>query len=125
MKLSMQTKLSQLSEGLTELDQILAQPEVTNDMNIVSSLKTDLEAAQLMLTDSEMKEFAEEEVQAARARMEQIELELQTWLLPQDPNDERNIYLEIRAGTGGYESALFAADLLRMYTRYAHVGKRR
>jgi peptide chain release factor 1 len=66
-----------------------------------------------------MKEFAQEEISAAKARMEQLEIDLQKMLLPKDPNDERNIFLEIRAGTGGDESALFAGDLLRMYTRFA------
>jgi peptide chain release factor 1 len=66
-----------------------------------------------------MKEFAEEEVKDARARMENMQADLQRLLLPKDPNDDKNIFLEIRAGTGGDESALFAADLFRMYTRYA------
>jgi peptide chain release factor 1 len=66
-----------------------------------------------------MREFAEEEIRAARERMEQLGGELQKMLLPKDPNDDRNIFLEIRAGTGGDESALFAGDLLRMYLRYA------
>jgi peptide chain release factor 1 len=66
-----------------------------------------------------MKEFAELELQEGQARLEGIEAELQKQLLPKDPNDERNIFLEIRAGTGGDESALFAGDLFRMYARYA------
>ena len=79
----------------------------------------DMADAQDMLADPEMKEFAQEELLAARARVEQLEIDLQKMLLPKDPNDERNIFLEIRAGTGGDESALFAGDLLRMYMRYA------
>ena len=74
---------------------------------------------QEMLSDPEMKEFAEAEIEEGKARLEQIEIELQKLLLPKDPNDERNIFLEIRAGTGGDESALFAGDLFRMYARYA------
>jgi peptide chain release factor 1 len=66
-----------------------------------------------------MKEFGQEEWDAAKTRVEQLEIDLQKMLLPKDPNDERNIFLEIRAGTGGDESALFAGDLLRMYLRYA------
>ena len=66
-----------------------------------------------------MRDFAEEEIRAARERMEKLGAELQKMLLPKDPNDDRNIFLEIRAGTGGDESALFAGDLLRMYLRYA------
>ncbi len=79
----------------------------------------DLKVAQEMLSDPEMKEFAQEEMASSSERMSALEAELQTMLLPKDPNDERNIYLEIRAGTGGDESALFAGDLLRMYTRFA------
>jgi peptide chain release factor 1 len=75
--------------------------------------------AQEMLQDPEMKEFAQEEIEAAKVRMAALEQELQKMLLPKDANDERNIFLEIRAGTGGDESALFAGDLLRMYTRFA------
>ena len=71
------------------------------------------------LADPEMKGFADDELKAARERMEALEAELQKLLLPKDPNDERNIFLEIRAGTGGDESALFAGDLFRMYTRFA------
>jgi peptide chain release factor 1 len=72
-----------------------------------------------MLADPDMRELAEAELDDSAAKIEQLEAELQTALLPKDPNDERNIFLEIRAGTGGDESALFAGDLLRMYTRYA------
>jgi peptide chain release factor 1 len=76
-------------------------------------------AAEELLADASMREFAEDEVKAARERMAQLQIDLQKMLLPKDPNDERNIFLEIRAGTGGDESALFAGDLLRMYLRYA------
>jgi peptide chain release factor 1 len=79
----------------------------------------DIQAGQEMLADPEMKEFAQEEIANAKARMEELALDLQKMLLPKDANDERNIFLEIRAGTGGDESALFAGDLLRMYTRFA------
>ncbi|MBX6393631.1 MAG: peptide chain release factor 1, partial [Burkholderiales bacterium] len=81
--------------------------------------QADAEAAREMLADPEMRAFAQSELEAAERRMEALHLELQKLLLPKDPNDARNIFLEIRAGTGGEESALFAADLLRMYTRYA------
>jgi peptide chain release factor 1 len=66
-----------------------------------------------------MKAYADEELKKARAAMERLEAELQTALLPKDPNDERNLFIEVRAGTGGDESGLFAGDLFRMYTRYA------
>jgi peptide chain release factor 1 len=76
-------------------------------------------SAQAMLADAEMKDLAEEEMCACREEMARLEDDLQRALLPSDPNDERNLFLEIRAGTGGDESALFAGDLLRMYARYA------
>jgi protein subunit release factor A len=66
-----------------------------------------------------MREFAEDETRAARERLAALEAQLQAMLLPRDPNDERNLFLEIRAGTGGDESALFAGDLFRMYARFA------
>jgi len=72
-----------------------------------------------MQADPEMKDFAEEEIKSAKERMENMQADLQRLLLPKDPNDDKNIFLEIRAGTGGDESALFAADLFRMYTRFA------
>ncbi|HJV82456.1 peptide chain release factor 1 [Noviherbaspirillum sp.] len=139
MKPSMLAKLDQLSERLEELNNLLMQEGVTSDMDqyrkltrehaelgpLVTLYKDyrqagdDIEAAQEMLSDPDMKELAQEEIAAAKERIEQLEIELQKMLLPKDPNDERNIYLEIRAGTGGDEAALFAGDLLRMYTRFA------
>jgi len=72
-----------------------------------------------MLADPEMKSYAESEVRGGRERLAALESELEQRLLPKDPNDDRNIFLEVRAGTGGDESALFAGDLIRMYSRYA------
>ena len=135
----MLAKLNQLTERLEELNALLAQEGVTSDMDQFRKLSrehaelgplvalykdymqagADIETAQEMLADPDMKELAQEEIAAGRARIEQLETELQKMLLPKDPNDERNIFLEIRAGTGGDEAALFAGDLLRMYTRYA------
>ncbi|AJP58906.1 peptide chain release factor 1 [Pandoraea vervacti] len=139
MKASMQAKLDQLTQRLVELDGLLSQGDVTRDLDNYRKLTrehaelapvvaqyqqyrqahNDVAAAQEMASDPEMREFAEDEAATARARMEDMEGTLQRMLLPRDPNDDRNIYLEIRAGTGGDESALFAGDLLRMYTRYA------
>lgn len=139
MKASMQAKLDQLTQRLVELDGLLSQSDVTRDLDNYRKLtrehaelapvveqyrqyrdaQDDVAAAQEMAADPEMREFAEDEAANARARMEDMEGTLQRMLLPRDPNDDRNIYLEIRAGTGGDESALFAGDLLRMYTRYA------
>ena len=72
-----------------------------------------------MLSDPDMKELAQEELQQAKSDIARLEGELKLLLLPKDPNDEKNIYVEIRGGAGGEESALFAADLYRMYTMYA------
>ncbi|HEY6773754.1 MAG TPA: peptide chain release factor 1 [Oxalicibacterium sp.] len=139
MKPSMLAKLDQLTERLAELNLLLIQENATSDMDNYRKMTrehaelgplvalyqdykqagNDIEAAQGMLSDPDMKEFAQEEISNAKARIEQFEHDLQMMLLPKDPNDERNIFLEIRAGTGGDESALFAADLLRMYTRFA------
>jgi peptide chain release factor 1 len=139
MKPSMLAKLDQLANRLEEVNTLLIQEGITDNMDQYRKLNRehaelgplvalyqqytqadrDIAAAQEMLADPEMKDFAQEEIAGARARMEQLEVDLQKLLLPKDPNDERNIFLEIRAGTGGDESALFAGDLLRMYTRYA------
>ena len=135
----MLSKLDQLANRLVELDELLMTEGVTADMDnyrkmtrehaelsplvavyrqYESALANTAEAQEL-LQDPEMKEFAQEEIEAAKVRMADLEQELQKMLLPKDANDERNIFLEIRAGTGGDESALFAGDLLRMYTRFA------
>jgi peptide chain release factor 1 len=139
MKPSMKAKLEQLDARLAELNSLLVQEEITKDMNQYRKLnrehaeispvveqfqlylqaEADEKAALEMQNDPDMKDFAEEEIKDARARMENMQADLQRLLLPKDPNDDKNIFLEIRAGTGGDESALFAADLLRMYTRYA------
>ncbi|HEY4542037.1 MAG TPA: peptide chain release factor 1 [Noviherbaspirillum sp.] len=139
MKPSMLSKLDQLTERLEELNDLLAQEGVTSNMDQYRKLTRehaelgplvalyqdyvqagrDLDTAHEMLSDPDMKELAQEEIGTARTRIAQLEGELQKMLLPKDPNDERNIFLEIRAGTGGDEAALFAGDLLRMYSRYA------
>jgi peptide chain release factor 1 len=139
MKPSMLVKLDQLADRLGELNELLTQEDLASDMDNYRKLtrehaelgplvalydsfritEADIATAQDMLADPDMRDFAQEEILAARACAEQIEADLQTMLLPKDPNDERNLFLEIRAGTGGDESALFAGDLLRMYTRYA------
>jgi peptide chain release factor 1 len=84
-------------------------------------LERDLSAAEGILSDadSDMRALGQEEITAIRGRLDQHDAELQRLLLPRDPRDERNIFLEIRAGTGGDEAAIFAGDLLRMYSRYA------
>ena len=139
MKPTIQKKLATLSDRLEELNLLLSSQDATADMDLYRKLsrehaeltpvvahyqayqqvQADIADAQDMTTDPEMREFAEEEIKAGKAKLEAAELELQKLLLPRDPNDERGIFLEIRAGTGGDESALFAGDLFRMYARYA------
>lgn len=134
-------KLQTLVERHEEIEGLLADPEVISDSNRFTRLsreyakleplaraladfeqaQSDLRAAEEMATesDAEMREMADEEIQDARARIETLEQALKVLMLPEDPNDARNTFLEIRAGTGGDEAALFAGDLLRMYLRYA------
>jgi len=139
MKPSLQAKLEQLAFRLEEINGLLADERATADMAQYRKLnqehaeitpvvehyhtwqlaQADLNTAEELLGDPDMKEFAQEEVEAAKARIADLDRQLQLLLLPRDPNDERNLFLEIRAGTGGNESALFAGDLLRMYSRYA------
>ncbi|XYI33773.1 peptide chain release factor 1 [Cupriavidus oxalaticus] len=135
----MLAKLDQLAERLDEVNALLAREDATANIDQYRKLsrehaelspvaeqyaqyrqaQDDLGTAQALLEDPEMKDFAADEIASARERLEALEQSLQRLLLPKDPNDDRNLLLEIRAGTGGEESALFAADLLRMYTRYA------
>ena len=139
MKPSIASKLEQLALRLGELTRLLSSEDVVRDMDnyrkftrehaeltplveLYQSFKQaeeDAHTAQDMLADPQMKAFAEVEVREAKERMAALETELQKLLLPRDPDDERNTFLEIRAGTGGDESALFAGDLFRMYTRFA------
>ena len=139
MKSSLRTKLDQLAMRLDELDHLLAAENATRDMDRYRSLsrehaeidpvvarfreytqaEADLAAAAQFGIDPEMKSLADEERASAEARIDRIGAELQSMLLPKDPSDERNVFLEIRAGTGGDESALFAGELFRMYARYA------
>ncbi|MEB6338370.1 peptide chain release factor 1 [Serratia rhizosphaerae] len=86
-------------------------------------VQDDLATAEMMLEDPEMREMAQEEIQQARTVTEDLEQQLQLLLLPKDPDDERNCFLEVRAGTGGDEAALFAGDLFRMYSRYAETRR--
>ena len=143
MKSSIAAKLTQLTLRLEELNQLLSSETATANLDnyrkltrehsditpVVELYRTyrkseeDLRTAQEMSEDPSMREFAEAEVRDTRERLSQLEIQLQKELLPKDPNDERSIFLEIRAGTGGDESALFAGDLFRMYTRFAERNK--
>ncbi len=139
MKESIARRLAQLTTRIADLDNLLSAENVTRDMDNYRRLtrehaelapvvalyrdymlaEADLASAQEMLADPEMKEYGESEIKAARERMTALEESLRTALLPKDPNDEKNTFLEVRAGTGGDESALFAGDLFRMYARFA------
>ena len=139
MKPTIIEKLQQLSDRLEEVTALLGSPEATSDMDNYRKLtrehaeitpvvetfhqymqaQNDMAEAQEMLSDPEMKDFAAEEIEAAKAKIEALDLALQKLLLPKDADDDKNIFIEIRAGTGGDEAALFAGDLLRMYSRYA------
>jgi peptide chain release factor 1 len=132
-------KLVRLRERLVELDRLLSSESATSNMESYRKLSRehaeiapvvslygeyeecegDIKTAQEMTSDPAMREFGETELREGRERLSKIDMELQKLLLPKDPNDERNIFLEIRAGTGGDESALFAGDLFRMYSRFA------
>ena len=138
MKESIRRKLEQASDRYQEITALLSEAGVQNDQDqyraltkeyaqiepVVQTwhqyvaLEHDIESANEMLADPEMAELAEEELKTAQQRREQLEPELQALLIPPDPNDDKNIFLEIRAGTGGAEAALFAGDLLRAYLRY-------
>ncbi len=141
MKSSIQLKLDNLSDRFDEIAALLSQPETQSDQNKFRSLsqeyaqleplvacykqyqenEANLQSAHEMAQDSdpELRAMAKEEAQAAEQLKEQLEQQLQILLLPKDPNDNRNIFLEIRAGTGGDEAAIFSGDLAKMYQRYA------
>ncbi len=143
MKESLITKLENLSDRLQEIEALLADPVVINDQNRFRDLSREhaevrpvvacfndyrnnldnIVSAQEMLKDSDkdIRELAGDELKQAEENSEKYELELQRLLLPKDPNDNSNIFLEIRAGTGGEEAALFAGDLMRMYMKYAEL----
>ncbi|MDR7331108.1 peptide chain release factor 1 [Roseateles asaccharophilus] len=139
MKDSLRQQFDRLSFRLAELDTILADGSIAADMKRYRALtreqsevsglveryrryqahEADLAAARDMLADPEMAEMAREEIASNEAALATLDQELQLALIPKDPDDERNAFLEIRAGTGGDESALFAGDLARMYLRFA------
>ena len=134
-------KLEHLVERFEEVQALLGDPEVIGDQdkfrnlskefsqledvvagfNAYQQAQENLASAQEMLKDSdpEMREMAQEEMKEAKGEIERLETELQVLLLPKDPNDDNNCFLEIRAGAGGDEAAIFAGDLFRMYSRYA------
>lgn len=141
MKQSIQTKLENLNDRFEEIAALLSQPEVQNDQNQYRSLSQEyaqidplvncyqqylenqenLEAALEMSKDSdpELREMAKEELQDTEQQKAALQHQLQILLLPKDANDNRNIFLEVRAGTGGDEAAIFSGDLAKMYQRFA------
>ena len=145
MKLSLQTKLEQLLERYDELGALLSDAETISNQNLFRAYSKEyaeiepvvqcyrryqqtteeLEEAELMLqdTDPEIRDMATEETAKLQPTLKELDSELQLLLLPTDPNDSHNVFLEIRAGTGGDEAAIFAGDLYRMYHRYAENNK--
>ena len=139
MKPFLRSQLERYAQRLEELDFLLSREDIMADMAQYRTIsrehadvtavagryaryrqrEADLASAQEMLEDPDMADMAREEIAAAGAELAQLEDELQRLLLPKDPDEARNAFIEIRAGTGGDESALFAGDLARMYTRYA------
>ncbi|EGQ8026699.1 peptide chain release factor 1 [Vibrio vulnificus] len=141
MKASILTKLEMLVERYEEVQHLLGDPGVIGDQDKFRALskeysqleevtkcftaykqaQEDLVAAEEMAKedDVEMREMAQEEIKAAKVAIEDLAAELQILLLPKDPNDDRNCFLEIRAGAGGDEAGIFAGDLFRMYSRFA------
>ena len=141
MKASLLEKLDRLAERYDEVGHLLSDAEVIADQNRFRGLSmeyaelepvtktyqqfvqvsADTEEARSMLKDSDpdMRELAQEEMREGEGVLTGLEKELQTLLLPKDPNDKHNVFLEIRAGTGGDEAAIFSGDLYRMYSRYA------
>ncbi len=141
MKPSLQKKLNQLIDRHEEVNALLSDASIIQNnerfrelskeyaqlLPLVTSfqqqqqLQKDIEAATLLAqdTDEDMRAMAEEELKRGQAELEKVEQELQTLLLPPDPNDQSNVFVEIRAAAGGDESAIFAGDLFRMYSKYA------
>ncbi|MFS1704780.1 peptide chain release factor 1 [Alteromonas sp. AMM-1] len=113
--ISNQEKFRALSKEFSQLEDVVA------GFNAYRQAEDNLASAQEMLQedDAEMREMAQEEIKAAKVEIERLESELQILLLPRDPNDDHSCFLEIRAGAGGDEAAIFAGDLFRMYSRYA------
>jgi peptide chain release factor 1 len=141
MKASLLEKLQNISDRHEEIGALLSDPEIIGDQNRFRDLSKEyaelepvvktysnytqvqenISDAKLLLkdADADMRDMAQEEMKAGEEELAELEVELQKLLLPKDPNDEKNIFLEIRAGTGGDEAAIFSGDLFRMYCKYA------
>jgi len=145
MKASIATKLEKLSERYEEVGHLLSSPDIIGNQDKFRALSREyaeleevtatfrqyqqlqrnlVEARELLQDgDADMREMAEEEIAANEGQVEELEMSLQRLLLPKDPNDNKNVFLEIRAGTGGDEAAIFSGDLFRMYSRYAEANR--
>lgn len=145
MKQSIETKLHNLAERYEELSALLSTPEVIADQNLFRDYSKEFSGLEeivktfkqhqdnvsrqqsseelLQENDPEMRAMVEEEISTIQADQEQLEQQLQLLLLPKDPHDEANVFLEIRAAAGGDEAAIFAGDLYRMYVKYAEKNK--
>ncbi len=145
MKASILSKLDHLSERYEEVGALLSDGDIISDQNrfrglskeyaelepVVKSYQAylavleNINEAKLLLKDSDpdMREMGQEELRSGEAQREELELDLQKLLLPKDPNDSKNVFLEIRAGTGGDEAAIFSGDLFRMYSRFAETQR--
>ena len=139
MKKTIEEKLQKLVFRLEELNVLMSAENATSDLKLFQSwtrehadigpvvgdfneylsCRRDLESAEELLLDPDIEDYARQEIDKGKARLSDLEKSLQQALLPKDSSDHRNVYLEIRGGTGGDESALFSADLLRMYSRFA------
>ncbi|QCP59933.1 peptide chain release factor 1 [Pantoea sp. SO10] len=143
MKSSIVAKLEALQERHEEVEALLGDAGVIADQDRFRALsreyaqlsdvtrcfrewqqvQEDVETAEMLLEDPEMREMAQEELKLSREKREALEQQLQVLLLPKDPDDERSCFVEVRAGTGGDEAAIFAGDLFRMYSRYAEARR--
>ena len=135
----LQTKLQPFLDRYDEITKLLSSPDISNDIKQMTKLSKEqssleevvnkskeyikicetIEENKILLEDSELGELAKEELKELEPKKLELEENIKFLMLPKDPNDDKNIYLEIRAGTGGDEAALFVADLLKAYIRYA------
>jgi peptide chain release factor 1 len=145
MKASILAKLDHLADRYEEVGALLSDPDIIGDQNKFRELSkeyaelepvvkcyqsyqevvNDIEEAKLLLKDSDpdMRAMAQEELKEGEAQQDALEMDLQKLLLPKDPNDDKNVFLEIRAGTGGDEAAIFSGDLFRMYSKFAETQR--
>jgi peptide chain release factor 1 len=145
MKVSILAKLDHLADRYEEVGALLSDPDIIGDQNKFRELSkeyaelepvvkcyqsyqevvNDIEEAKLLLKDSDpdMRAMAQDELKEGEAQQDALEMDLQKLLLPKDPNDDKNVFLEIRAGTGGDEAAIFSGDLFRMYSKFAETQR--